>query len=372
MDERSEDVENKKSRDAGTDQQVDGSVLDSDGGGGGVGGGVGADDFGEVPLMAWNTRFKQASARKHGKSQNERQDVDRQREFERLRDAARGADLVAYMRGLGLDIKKDGVKDWAIDGQYRVTQKQDHFVWCSWDQSRGGDAILFLVDELGLSFQQALFDLSGSALAPVKKPRNMASVQHFPSPPPISRDSDLVLGYLEDRGISRSTIMHAQGAGFLRFVDYAGTPGAAFCGYDSAHHLRSMAVRLLRPIQSWDGGKQITKIDVKRSDKSFPAIFRGGDPILPSDRSLWIVEGGTDALAVLDWYKASKIAAPDIVVSGGSGVRAFLDQPHVQSLMGAVSTVYVALEREKDPETQARTDADHQRQIQKIQGLGLG
>ena len=324
-------------------------------------------------VMAWNSRFKQASARKHGKSPNERQDVDRKAEFERLRETAHMADLVVYMQTAGLDVKKDGVKDWVIDGQYRITRKPDnHYVWCSWDQSRGGDAIDFCTDELGSSFQQALADLGGGRFSPVTKPHGISHVDRFPTSPPVSRDPDAVLKYLEGRGISRSTIRHAQGAGFLRFVDYAGTPGVAFCGYDSAHHLRSMAVRLLRPVRSWDGQKEITKIDVKHSDKSYPAIYRGGDPILPSDRSLWIVEGGTDGLAALDWYRAAKIAAPGIIVSGGDGVRAFLDRPHVQSLLKNAATIYVALEREKDQETQIRTDAAHQRQIQKIQGLGLG
>ena len=44
----------------------------------------------------------------------------------------------------------------------------------------------------------------------------------------VSRDPDAVLEYLGGRGISRSTIRHAQCAGFLRFVDYAGAPGVAF------------------------------------------------------------------------------------------------------------------------------------------------
>ena len=373
MDERSEGVTDAKNRYAGADSEAHIAVLDSNGIGGDAGRGLGADDFGEVPLMAWNTRFKQASARKHGKSPNERQDVDRKAEFERLCAVAHGADLIAYLRGLGLDIKKDGVKDWVMDDRYRITRKQDgHFVWCSWDQSRGGDAIAFCTEELGRSFQQTLADLGGGRLSPVTKPHEISHVDRFPTSPPVSRDPDAVLEYLEGRGISRSTIRHAQGAGFLRFVDYAGTPGVAFCGYDSAHHLRSMAVRLLRPVRSWDGQKEITKIDVKHSDKSYPAIYRGGDPILPSDRSLWIVEGGTDGLAALDWYRAAKIAAPGIIVSGGDGVRAFLDRPHVQSLLKNAVTIYVALEREKDQETQIRTDAAHQRQIQKIQGLGLG
>ena len=367
MDERSEGVTNAKSRYAGADSEAHIAVLDSDRVGGDAGRGLGSDDFGEVPLMAWNTRFKQASARKHGKSPNERQDVDRKAEFERLRDAAHRAELVDYMRGLGLDVKKDGVKDWVVDDRYRITRKQDgHFVWCSWDQSRGGDAIAFCTEELGRSFQQALADLGEGRLSPVTKPHGISHVDRFPTSPPVSRDPDAVLEYLEGRGISRSTIRHAQCAGFLRFVDYQGVPAAAFCGLGDNGRLRFMTLRLTQPIKSWDGEKPITKIDIRYSDKSFPAIWRGGDP----NKSVWVVEGGMDALAVMDWYRSHAMAAPDIIVSGGAGVRAFLDRPHVQSILKQSATVYVCLENEKTAETQRCTDSDHEKQIDKICALG--
>jgi hypothetical protein len=77
-----------------------------------------------------------------------------------------------------------------------------------------------------------------------------------------------------------------------------------------------------------------------------------------------------DALAVMDWYRSHRAAAPSILVSGGAGVRAFLDQPHVQTLLKQAATVYLSLENEKSQETQIKTDAAHQRQIEKIQALG--
>ena len=249
MDERSEGVEDKKGRDAGTDQQVDDPVLGGNGSGCDSLSGLGADDFGEVPVMAWNTRFKQASAAKR-RAKEQPSPIDREAEFKRLCAAAHGADLIAYMQGLGLDVKKDGVKDWVVDDRYRVTKKQDHFVWCSWDQSRGGDVIAFCTEELGSSFQQALADLAGGRLSSVTKPHGISHVDRFPTSPPVSRDPDTVVEYLEGRGISRSTIRHAQGAGFLRFVDYHGVPATAFCGLGDNGGLRSMTLRLTQPIQS--------------------------------------------------------------------------------------------------------------------------
>lgn len=365
-------VTGTKGRDAGADQQSDSPVLGGDGDQRRVVPGRRVDVAGEVFLMAWNSRFKQASAAKRrAKEQAERGPLDmkRQAEFERLRAAAHGADLIAYMRDFGMEVKRDGVKDWMVEDRYRVTKKQDHFVWCSWDQSRGGDPIAFCVEELGLSFQQAIADLSGSRLVQAR-PREVSHVEMFPSSPPISRDPDSVLAYLEGRGISRETARRAQATGFLRFVDYAGTPGAAFCGYDPKHNMRSITVRLVRPTRSWDGKKEITKLDIRHSDKSYPAIWRGDDPVLPSGKSLWIVEGGIDALAIMDWHMAHQSATPDIIVSGGAGVRSFLDQPHVQGMLARAVVLYVAMENEKTHEIQAKTDAAHQKQTEKLTAIG--
>lgn len=331
--------------------------------------GADTDNFGKVSLMSWNTRFKQASVRKHGKSQNERQDVDRKSEFKRLCETAHMADLITYMRDLGMDVKKDGVKDYVVEDQYRIPRKQDgHFVWCSWDQSRGGDTLSFCTEEQGLSFQQALGELAGGRLTPAA-PRFMPNCERYPSSPPFSRNSDAVFTYLEDRGISQSTVRSAQGAGFLRFVDYQDVPAAAFCGLDGVGRLRLMTIRLIKSVLSWDGEKAITKLDVMHSNKAFPAILRSPVPSAVSP-DLWIVEGGTDALAVMDWYRSDRVAVPTVIVSGGAGVRAFLDQPHVQTLLKQSAKVYLALENEKNPGTQIKTDVAHQRQSDKILELG--
>ncbi|MDA8154558.1 MAG: hypothetical protein M0003_17895 [Acidithiobacillus sp.] len=317
--------------------------------------------------MAWNSKFKQASAAKRrAKEQSERGPLDmkRQAEFERLRAAAHGADMIAYMRDFGMEVKRDGVKDWMVEDRYRVTKKQDHFVWCSWDGSRGGDPIAFCVEELGRSFQQALADLSGSRIILPGRELKPGIASLDPKPPMISRRGDLVMEYLENRGISRKTVLRAQGAGFLRFVDYQGVPAAAFCGLDDNGRLRSMTLRLTQPIKSWNGETEITKLDIRHSDKSYPAIWRG------DNQSLWIVEGGMDGLSVLDWYRAHQSANPNIVVSGGAGVRSFIDQPHVQRMLARAIVVYVAMENEKNHETQAKTDAAHQKQIENLQALG--
>lgn len=137
----------------------------------------------------------------------------------------------------------------------------------------------------------------------------------------------------------------------------------SFCGWDQDHRqLRSATVRLVRPILSFDREKEISKIDIKDSNKSFPAIWRGVD-------STWIVEGGVDALAVVDWHITHKVPVPSIIVSGGAGVRSFLDQPHIQELLRQAENVIITKDREKSPEVQSRTDADHAKPIMKIREI---
>jgi hypothetical protein len=52
-----------------------------------------------------------------------------------------------------------------------------------------------------------------------------------------------------------------------------------------------VTLRLLDPVMSHDGIRQITKMDLKGSDKRFSAALPG------HKRQVWIVEGGIDALA---------------------------------------------------------------------------
>ncbi len=86
------------------------------------------------------------------------------------------------------------------------------------------------------------------------------------------------------------------------------------------------------------------------------------------DRGRWYRRLGGHGLV----YRSHRVAAPSILVSGGAGVRAFLDQPHVQALFlqQAATTFYLSLENEKDQETQIKTDVAHQRQAEEIQAMG--
>ncbi len=361
LDERSEGAADAKGRDAGSDQQIDDPVLDSNWVQRRAGRGLGVDDFGEGPLMAWNSRFKQASAAKRD-NRDKSLNADPSHQSHILRDViqdAHYADPIPCLQSEGFAVKREG-RHYSVtshgDEIYRLTRKDDgHFVWCTKEGDRGGDAIA-LLEELGRTFQQAVYDLSGAprigtapALPVIRETR--------PALLPRNGDGKEAEAYLVNRGISKETILQAQIDGFLRLQDTS----VAFVGrFDK--EVRSVTLRLLEPVMAHDKSRLITKMDVKGSDKRFPAAMPG------SKRRVWIVEGGIDALAVADWHAHyhPDQAGPTIIVSGGAGVRGFLDMPHVQEVLRQAERVILTKDRESSGAVQARTDADHEKQILKI------
>jgi hypothetical protein len=92
--------------------------------------------------------------------------------------------------------------------------------------------------------------------------------------------------------------------------------------------------------------------------------------MLPGDpKTVWLVEGGTDALAVQDAARDQGKTPPTVLVSGGAGVRSFLERPAIQALLRKAACVVIACENEKDAETQARTDAHHAQQRDRVRHI---
>lgn len=89
-----------------------------------------------------------------------------------------------------------------------------------------------------------------------------------------------------------------------------------------------------------------------------------GDP-----STVWIVEGGVDALALHDLAKRQEQPSPTVIVSGGANVRSFLDNPFIQMIIRAAKRIFIAMEREKDAATQAKTDAAHEKQAQRVEEI---
>lgn len=223
---------------------------------------------------------------------------------------------------------------------------EGYWLWCDKTAEKGGDLIDLVREIEGVGYTEAVARLIGGGSVSVRPPR--------PSPPPpparprlpMSRPEDRDRGreYLRSRGISTETIDAAERVGMLRYTRDA----VLFCGYDEKGEVRSVTRRATDP------SDPIQKRDLAGSDKSYP-------PILPGDPSkVWIVEGGVDALAVRDMAKRRGRTPPTVIVSGGAAVRSYLETEHVVAILKRARRIVIACERERDQETQARTDQMHE------------
>ena len=86
---------------------------------------------------------------------------------------------------------------------------------------------------------------------------------------------------------------------------------------------------------------------------------------------MWIVEGGTDALALHDIALRKNEPRPTVIVSGGAGARAFIALPHIQLLLTTADKVVVACDRERDADTQVKTDNAHAKQVDLMLAIGV-
>ncbi len=308
----------------------------------------------------WNAWFKQASAKKRASaSANSGQSIrGRNRVNQADIQQARHLDPSRFLTQLGYTVKRDGQRHFSVlngkDEAYRLTQKSDgRWLWVDNYGNNGGDNIDLVKELTGLTgFADCVYELAGApsaSYAPVKPPP-------APKPPSIPTESEQgrMLGrmYLEERGISQATTLHAENTGFLRYL----SDGLLFVGY-SAGKVWNATKR------AFDLNAEVKKRDFAGSDKSKPQILDG------NSQSIWIVEGGIDALAVQDIAKRQGKIPPTVIVSGGSGVKSFLENFEVMEKIKVAKLVVVAGENEKNADVQAKTDAQHEAQLELVKAL---
>lgn len=276
-------------------------------------------------------------------------------------DDARTLDPSGFLTAAGYTVKNEG-RHLSVrvekDEYYRITQQADgHYVSCDKYGNGIGDNIALYQEITGeRSFTSAVFALAGG---PTIAPKALPKAPEF-KPPTIptqtvlqqSQNQAIGRGYLRDRGISTETVKFAEEKGFLSHL----SDGCLFIGRDPSGQVRNVTKRATDP------RAEVQKRDFAGSSKDFP-------PILPGGKEVWIVEGGVDALATRDLFVRDNEEAPTIIVSGGSGCRNFLDQPHIQKLVKEADKVVVVHENEKDAETQAKTDRAHKLQSDAIKSI---
>ncbi len=230
------------------------------------------------------------------------------------------------------------------DELYRLTEKSGGWVWTHHHGGGGGDNISLLRElDPALSFPDAVYALRGGApldTQVVERRRQEYESRRPKLPTYTIGDRDLGRNYLEQRFIASGTILEAERAGFLRYC----RGGVLFCGRDETGSVRSMTRRATDP------AAEIQKRDLAGSNKSFA-------PVLPGNpKSVWLVEGGADALALQSWARSSGKTPPTVVVTGGKNVRSFLDEPQIADLLRWAEGVTIAKDKERTPEKQAATD----------------
>lgn len=326
---------------------------------------VGRSDPRGAPRGGWASRFKQNSAAKRDAAKRGlgRESVDqihggREKVAESDRIQARQIDPTAYLESHGYAVIKEG-RHLSVrlngDEAYRVTCKDDgHWVTCDLFENGIGDNIA-LVQELepGTGFAESVYRLSGApSVARATRPAPAPVVRQPPKMPAQSAQ-DVRRGreYLHARGISLETLEAAERAGMLRYS----ARGVLFVGRDEAGTAQNIMRRAI------DASELVQKRDLAGTDKRHPQMLLG------ASETVLIVEGGVDALAAVDIARRERRPVPTVLVSGGANVKGFMQTPWVQKVLKLAKRVIVAFEREDGPEKQARTDAAHQLQMQRLQ-----
>lgn len=305
----------------------------------------------------WASRFKQNSAARR-RAVVDKSDRERKIVVESDRIEAREIDPTGYLEAQGFEVLKEGrhlsVRQHG-DEAYRCTLKPDgHWVTCDKYENGIGDNIALVQEiEPGTGFADSVYRLSG-APSVAARPAPAPVVRQPPQMPAQGRE-DVRRGreYLQGRGISLETIQQAEKAGMLRYS--AG--GVLFVGrneHGTAWNITRRAV---------DASEGVQKRDLRGTDKRHPQMLLG------ASETVLIVEGGADALAAVDIARRAQRPAPTVLVSGGANVRAFMDTPWVQKVLSLAKKVVVAFEREATPEAQAKTDAAHQVQMQRLRDV---
>lgn len=310
----------------------------------------------------WASRFKQASSAKRragdgglGQRDLEQGHAQRARVAETDRQSARELDPTYYFEAHGYTVKCEGRHLSVMEGReeaYRVTQQKDgHWIWCDRYGNYGGDNI-DLVREIEpcTGYSEAVYRILGAPTV-LQQPRFSKPKRMPPQiPTQVLASREHGRDYLRGRGISPDTIEHAEKAGMVRYADGC----VLFVGYDRAGTAQNATRRSIVP------SNPVQKRDLRGSDKSYPPILPG-NPV-----KVWIVEGGMDALALIDIAKRRGQQPPTVIVSGGANVRSFLERDDVQAILKRAECVTVAGENEKNQDAQAKADAGHQKQAQRV------
>lgn len=300
-------------------------------------------------------------------------------EFDRLKQIARTLDFPGWLIRQGLQLVKNGVNEWKLrregDRPWLFFQSSGAPTWLAHDGDQTLDPIGFVQQHWGVRFREAVQRLAGSApddpLPTLSPPVQVPAHRGEPLQMRWANAQQQAAGlrYLEvERGISRATIRRAMHAKFMSTDE----SGIVFLGRDDRQQIRNAETRFLKPVRFRD--EWLTKKSYPGADKTFPPVLVG-DPA-----EVHLVEGGVNALALVDIHQRQRPGAPlpTILVTGGARTLKWQHNPAVARLLCEAEHVVIHKENERspegipDPRKQIDTDQAHSRQHDAITAMRGG
>ena len=266
-------------------------------------------------------------------------------------------DPVPFLERHGFTVKREG-KYYSVrqgkDELYRVSKSGDG-VWLYTDHygNQGGDMLQFCRDELGIErFVDQVYELAGGqhiGQIVTPEPERKREVK-FPKVPQGDKWAEEEgRKYLHKRGISDRTINIARSQGFLAFIGGA----VVFRGFDEQGRVRNAEKRSTH-------GKE--KRTFANSDKRYTPIL-GGDP-----KRVVIVEGGVDALAAYDFGMWQGGEPPTVIMTGGAGLKAWIEMPHIARILEGAERITVALDNDPAEKRTADMRREQGARIEELYG----
>lgn len=248
---------------------------------------------------------------------------------------------VAQILGFQYEIQGKHIE---LENGIRGTQIENKPVWCDKDGTGIGDNLALAQLVTSRPFRECL-ELLLLDNAPLSVPSIKKDVKQ-PLTLPSNSYQEEGRQYLLERGISLEAIKTAEAQKMLRFAKDC----VLFVGFEDGKP--KSATR-----RGYAADDVAPRRDLSGSEKLYAPLLRGS-----SDKHIWIVEGGSDALAL--WTLYAKEDWPTVIVSGGANCRAFIEEPNINKLISHAERITIACENEKDQETQAKTDQQHAKQAE--------
>lgn len=347
-----------------------------------------ASPVGSEVKRVQQTSRQQPKGRQTPRQTPGRKDIEAQREAERRERAdawarAKQTSPADYLRGRGYAVKETS------GGRRLEARASGDHVSAYYGEQRGqwfvargpevSGSVDFVMREEGLStatmkdkvksLDKAAELLTGKSISQAAVSPAPAAPERKPSGPltlPRYSEQDAERGrqYLQGRGVARPIIMRAEKQGAISY----GRDHVTFVGRDMQGQARYAARRYYQDRPDPDKpGKTYNKRDMPGSDKSYPFALSGFGQA--GGKTLHLVEGGTDALALQSLANAKAPGAPEVMTTGGGNTARWLERESVRDKVRDADRIVIWREREKSAEVQAKMDAAHDKQLQRIEAV---